>query len=495
MNGRQEKMDKRELSIVVILVFSLFIAFSVLPSVQASTFYVPDGYETIQAAVEAASHGDTIIVRDGMYIENIEVNKSLTIRSENGPESTIVRVENPGYDVFSVTADYVTISGFTVEGTTGWFGAGISLDNADYCNISDNHCLNNYHGIYIANSNKNSIANNICTSNLLASIFIQSSANNKLSGNDLCESGIWFDSDSIANYTHEIDDSNTVNGKPVYYWNDVTGGRVPDDAGQVILLNCTNVAVEDQNVNNTSIGIEVAFSSNIAIINNTCSYNKYAIILSYSSNNKLNGNVMVEDGILISGNSLGDYMHEIDTSNTINGKPVYYWQNVDGGRVPDGAGQVIVANCTNIIIEDQDVTNASVGIAVAFSSDLAIRNNICSYNRFGILLEFSSNNRIEQNTANTNSLDGIRLRFHSNNNIIANNTAKNNSNSGILLLESNNNRITNNNVSNSTNYDGIYLNSANNNEIRDNIAISNNDKGIELLSSNENIIANNTAKE
>nr|QNO57598.1 hypothetical protein POLJIEDG_00001 [Methanosarcinales archaeon ANME-1 ERB7] len=70
-------MDKRELSIVVILVFSLFIAFSVLPSVQASTFYVPDGYETIQAAVEAASHGDTIIVRDGMYIENIDIKQEL----------------------------------------------------------------------------------------------------------------------------------------------------------------------------------------------------------------------------------------------------------------------------------------------------------------------------------------------------------------------------------------------------------------------------------
>jgi hypothetical protein len=81
MNGRQEKMDKRELSIVAILVFSLFIAFSVLPSVQASTFYVPDGYETIQAAVEAASHGDTIIVRDGnvhrKYRSKQELNHSI----------------------------------------------------------------------------------------------------------------------------------------------------------------------------------------------------------------------------------------------------------------------------------------------------------------------------------------------------------------------------------------------------------------------------------
>ena len=93
-----------------------------------------------------------------------------------------------------------------------------------------------------------------------------------------CE--IWFDSTSIGNYTHEIDESNTVNGKPVYYWQNVDGGRVPDDAGQVIVANCTNVVVEDQNVNNASIGIVVAFSSDVAIRNNNCSYNQFGILSS-----------------------------------------------------------------------------------------------------------------------------------------------------------------------------------------------------------------------
>ncbi len=83
---------------------------------------MPDDYETIQAAVDAASSGDTIIVRDGTYIENIGVNRSLTIQSENGPDSTIVRAEDPGYDVFNVTADPVAISGFTAEGETGAVG-------------------------------------------------------------------------------------------------------------------------------------------------------------------------------------------------------------------------------------------------------------------------------------------------------------------------------------------------------------------------------------
>ena len=486
-----------------------------LVSSGTATIHVPDNYETIQAAVEAASLGDTIIVSDGMYIENIEVNKSLTIRSENGSNSTFVWAKYPGYDVFNVTADHVAISGFTAEGAIG--AAGISLLYAEYCNISDNHCTYNYDGISIANSNKNRIANNSCTANLLAGIAIRSSANNKLSDNCMQDGGIWVESDSIANYTHEIDESNTVNGKPLYYWNDVADGRVPDAAGQVILVNCTNITVEGQNVNNASIGIAIAFSSDVAIRNNICSYNTYALLLKYSSNTKLNANVMVENGILIQGNSLHDYMHQIDTSNTVNGKPVYYCKDVDGGRVPDGAGQVIVANCTNIIVEDQNVNNASIGIAVAFSSDLAIRNNNCSYNQFGILFEYSNSNHIEHNTVNANSLDGIQLRSHSNNNIlaynsansnsgagircfrysnknlIANNTAKNNTNNGIFLDESNNNKIYSNNASNNDD-NGISVCLSNNNDIRNNLANDNDYYGIVLWSSDENIIANNRAK-
>ena len=69
-----------EKAIAIGILLSLFL----LVSLCTATIHVPDDYETVQAAVEAASLGDTIIVSDGMYPENIEVNKSLTIRSENG---------------------------------------------------------------------------------------------------------------------------------------------------------------------------------------------------------------------------------------------------------------------------------------------------------------------------------------------------------------------------------------------------------------------------
>jgi hypothetical protein len=117
-------MKTRLLSIAIILAFCLSLVAVAAPPVAsparaATTWYVDPG-ASIQAAVDAASPGDTIIVRDGTYIENVDVNKDhLTIRSESGAESTIVQAANPNDHVFEVTADYVNIYGFTVKGATG----------------------------------------------------------------------------------------------------------------------------------------------------------------------------------------------------------------------------------------------------------------------------------------------------------------------------------------------------------------------------------------
>jgi parallel beta-helix repeat protein len=117
-------MKTRLLSIAIILAFCLSLVAVVAPPVaspaRAATIWYVNPGASIQAAVDAASRGDTIIVRDGTYIENVDVTKDhLTIRSENGAESTIVQAANPNDHVFEVTADYVNIYGFTIKGATG----------------------------------------------------------------------------------------------------------------------------------------------------------------------------------------------------------------------------------------------------------------------------------------------------------------------------------------------------------------------------------------
>jgi len=99
-------------------IFSLTMPISPPAQGSPTIVYVPDDYLTIQAAVDIASDGDTIIVRDGTYIENVDITKLLIIQSEKGTGSTSVTAANPDDHIFYVTAEGVTISGFTVTGAT-----------------------------------------------------------------------------------------------------------------------------------------------------------------------------------------------------------------------------------------------------------------------------------------------------------------------------------------------------------------------------------------
>jgi parallel beta-helix repeat protein len=227
--------------LAILMVFAMFV---VMPSAgtvsesdgnsSSATIYVPDDYPTIQAAVDAASTGDTIIVRAGEYRENIVVNKRLTIKSENGSGNCIVEAEDRDDDVFEVTADYVNIAGFRVENATGSSKAGIYLYRVDQCNISNNNVKNNHFGIRLYASG-NSIINDNNASNNYDGIYLSYSNNNMFYLNNFInnsdnvysyKSANIFNSSSKINYTYH---GNTYTNYTGNYWSDYKGSDVDDD--------------------------------------------------------------------------------------------------------------------------------------------------------------------------------------------------------------------------------------------------------------------------
>ena len=157
-------------------------------------------YSTISDAVAAANPGDVIIVHEGTYTENVDVTKSLTIKSESGYEYTTVEASNTDDHVFEVQANNVTIGGegcgFSIYGATDGGMAGIFLSGRTGCTIQGNRCgwdsghYNDY-GIYLISSSANTLTGNTCNSNSSDGIYLVSSSTNTLTGNT-CNSNSYY---------------------------------------------------------------------------------------------------------------------------------------------------------------------------------------------------------------------------------------------------------------------------------------------------------------
>ena len=511
----------------------------------------------IQTAVGAAVAGDSIYVWNGSYSENVDVDKPrLTLEGE-GADVVTVTAADSGDHVFEVGVDWVNISGFAVRRATDHDMAGIYLDNADYCNIYDNNASNNYYGIWLwsssnntlqnntANSNNytgvdlwfsssNTLQNNTANSNTDHGIYLRSSSNNTIENNTM--SGNKYNFGVSGGYTQNIDTSNVVDGKPIYYWVDQQDKQIPSDAGFVGVVNSKNITVRDLiltknfdgvlfvytensriwniTASNNYRGIYLEDSSDNTLSNNTANLNDwYGIVLHYSSSNTLtnntansnnwcgiwlldsSSNTLTNNTITgnaynfgVFGNSLSYYIQNIDTSNMVDGKPIYYWVDHQDRQIPSDAGFVGVVDSTNITVRDLTLTNNIQEVLFAYTNNSRIENVTASNNYRGICLRSSSNNTLENNNCSNNE-DSIRLSS-SNGNTLTNNTASLNSDGGIRLSSSSNNNITNN-TANSNNICGIYLRDSSNNIITNNTANSNNICGIYLRDSSNNIITCN----
>jgi hypothetical protein len=111
---------------------TLFIA---APGGHAADLRVPDQYPSIQAAINAALPGDTVVVAPGLYTENLQLRSSIDVRGEEAA-LTLLRAD-------SLTQPAVRIAGVTDV----LFGNFTLLDSDD--------------GIHVINSDDIIIANNI----------------------------------------------------------------------------------------------------------------------------------------------------------------------------------------------------------------------------------------------------------------------------------------------------------------------------------------------
>jgi parallel beta-helix repeat protein len=404
--------------------------------------------------------------RNGIILEDSILNVFINNSSQNNEEGICILDSNSntfinnifnsnifdGIFMFDSNLNAITNNICKLNGRNG-----MHLWYSDINYIINNTCISNgYEGICLRVSCSNNIINNTCNSNYYDGIGIEESNNNTILGN-ICNSNnddgiVFYDSNLniIINNTCNLNNNDGISidikGKPSNY-NIIINNfcKSNGDNGITCLNGESNTIMSNTCSLNNKKGIYIFGNSNIIkknichlnddgiyldsssaniLINNICNSNNNGILLFHSSSTILRDNTMVLCGILICGKLLKNWnTHYIDTTNSINSKPVCYWKNQTSGIIPLGAGEVILANCTNVRIIEQNVSNGSVGILLGFTSDSIITNNTCSKNNLeGIRFYSSSGNIVDNCSIFSNSNHDFYFKGNSKNNFAINST-------------------------------------------------------------------------
>jgi len=272
-------------------------------------------------------------------------------------------------------------------------------------------------GVETGFSSWNTIENNTASMNDLAGILLDYSNNTTI-----------YNNTALANYKYGVYvlRSEGINITRNNASNNRDGIYLHDQSDSSVLI--------DNNASfNTESGVYLGVTDNNTVRDSIAIGNGLdAVYVGSSTNIVVTNNTMVENGVYVRGELLEHWnTHVIDASNSINGRPVVYWKNSTGSTVPPGVGQIILANCTNMIVDNQNVSNGTAGVEIGHSNWITITNNTALFNnREGIFLSHSSNVTVEHNNASQN-MHGIYSHYESYHLKVFNNTAWNNSGKGI----------------------------------------------------------------
>ena len=348
-----------------------------LASVSGNTLYVggsgPGNYSKIQDAIDNATSGNTVYVFNGEYQENVSINKSINLFGE---DKTKTIIDEGGFygneDVINVSADEVTISGFSLTGSAWYhYKAGIKIQSNNNM-IYDNNFYDNEGGIYLLNSSHNNkICNNTISNSYYSGIYLFDSSNNTLNENTIANTGSAI---SLHQSSHNL----------------ITGNKITS----------------------AFVGIRLENSSVNAICHNDIKRMVWEGIMLWrnSDNNSIMENIITngnDRGIFLQGSNNNDITNNTITNNELTGINIVRssHNNISHNLITyneKGIGLAIYSN-NNIVSFNTIVNNDYRAIYLSNISNNSITNNILANGETGILLWRSYNNIVVRNNIMNNS--------------------------------------------------------------------------------------------
>jgi parallel beta-helix repeat protein len=325
------------------------------------------------------------------------LNKSVSLIGED--RSTTILDANKTGNVINIRVNNVRITNFTIRNCKNG-NSGIQIWYSNGSHISNNNVENNYIGIYLWYSNNTIVTHNSVTNSYHHALRLLSSYNNTLTDNYVhmlsrYKSGIYLaesSNNTVANTT-------VANAGEGIYIQDSDNNR---------LLNNT--------VSDNNNGIHLESSDKNKLVGNNASFNSnYGLYLDFSCSNLLANNTFSENlyNFNMAGVLFSNLNNSIDTSNKVDGKPIYYVINKTDTTydAQTNAGVIFLVNCNNITVKDLVLTKNGYGIFLWNSTGCKVTNTTIANNANGIYLYNSGNNTIFHNNLiyNTKQAEAVGL--------------------------------------------------------------------------------------
>ena len=278
-------------------------------------------------------------------------------------------------------ADVNIVENNTCNGNTHY---GIRLLNSQSCTVDSNICNNNEKGISLSWSSSAVIGDNILGDNNYYGLELYESGGNTISSNTFTHCGLSVWATSTVRACQSSVAGNTVNSDPLTYLQNQTGGVVPPGAGQVVLVNCTGLTIQDQTLINCSVGILLLYTNHTTLSHNLCRDNRWAGVVVDKSHY-----IKVIEDTYTYNTEYGLYIYESNSTRVINSTFSFcttgiYLRSSNSATVTNntiyhnaGEGLLIYLGCGNNSIL-WNVFDANWIRGARDVSDLA--NNIFDYN-------------------------------------------------------------------------------------------------------------------
>jgi outer membrane protein assembly factor BamB len=202
------------------------------------------------------------VVIEGNHISDNDGAGILLGRSDTGEvairDNVIDNFEGTGISVdTNVDGVPVLIVNNTINAPEGIFG--ILSVNTNSVNLTSNEIVCKNRGITIVNSMNDTLSHN--------------TIHGALTGFGVIGSG------NITYYYHSVDETNTVDGKPIRYFKDIKGPFIDNsvDAATIIAINCTDGIITGQSLSKNNDGILFVGCRNMTVSNSVLNNNFYGI--------------------------------------------------------------------------------------------------------------------------------------------------------------------------------------------------------------------------